>query len=404
MRTKPNLRPWAAALALCLSAAVLTACGDEDKAPRESLPDGPAVSGDPYLIGNLMEIETPFGTYPPSYQGTVRAWQDWTNASGGINGRPVEVISVDTQADAAKSLSAAKRLVEEEGVIAFAGLVNPTSETAYEDYLADAGIPVVGSAYSTIADKNPNWFQTAPASYEVAGYSRALAAKEAGVTRYGLMYCTEVPACKVDIDEQTAAADALGSPEVVTTLSAQIAAPNFTSACVKMKSEDVDGIYFSASVEGIARAAVDCARQQIKAVHVMGESGPALLETSQVWENGAAGADMSMPYWAEVPESEEYRKAMNAAGFDELSAASAQVWGAFEVLKAALEQVPDEADSPATVKKGLYALPDGYKADMAVPVHFKEGQVSIADCFYLWKIEDGKYSLSHGDEPTCMAS
>jgi branched-chain amino acid transport system substrate-binding protein len=359
-------------------------------------------SGEPYVIGNLMEIQTPFGTYPASYQGTVKAWEAWTNDHGGINGRPVKVISIDDQADAAKSLAAAKKLVEDDKVIALAGLANPSSESAYEDYLTKAGVPVVGSAYSTIAAKNPNWFQTGVSSYDVTGYSRALAAKDAGIKNYGLMYCTEVPACKVDVDTQKAAAQKLGGPNIAVTLSAAIASPNFTAQCLQLKGKKVDAYYFSSAISGIAHAAVDCARQGLKAMHVMGESAPEFLKTKQVWENGAVGADMSVPFWADLPESADYHAAMKAQGITELSAASAQVWAAFEVLKAALEKVPDDPATPATVKKGLYLLPDGFKPDMGIPVHYKEGQASVVKCFYMWKINNGKYELSHGSEATCM--
>jgi branched-chain amino acid transport system substrate-binding protein len=361
-----------------------------------------APSGDPYVIGNLLEIETPFATYPPSYKDTPIAFEKWVNANGGINGRPLKVVQIDDHADAGKSLAAAQQLVEQDKVIAFAGNNNVSTESAYEQYISDAGVPVVGSAYSSIAAENPNWFQTGAGSYVIAGYSRALAAKEAGVTRYGIMYCTEVPACKLDYSNQEDATKKIGGITVVKTIPAAIASPNFTAPCVQMKNEGIEGLYFSSSVEGIARAAVDCARQGLEVVHVMGESGPQLLQTKEVWEHGAAGADMSLPYWAEVPGTANYHAAMKQYfPDDELTAASAQEWAAFEVLKAALEKVPNDPPSKETVKKGLYALPDGFKSDMSLPVHYAEGKPSVVNCFYLWQIKDGKYELTKGTDFQC---
>ncbi len=348
-----------------------------------------------------MEIQTPFGTYPANYQGTATAWEMWTNSHGGINGHPVKVVALDDQADAAKSLADAQQLVQQDKVIALAGLVNPSTESAYVDYISKAGIPVVGSAYTSVVG-NPDWFITAPASYSITGYSRALAAKQAGVKNYGILYCTEVPACKLDMSTQVASATALGAPTIAITLPAAIASPNFTAACVQLKQKNVDGIYFSSSVAGIAHAAVDCSRQGIKAIHIMGESGPELLKTNQVWQNGAAGADMSMPYWADVPQTADYHAAMNAwkPGTD-LSAASAQVWASFQILKAALEKVPNDPMTPATVTKGLYMLPAGYHSDMSVPVTYVQGQPAVAKCFVMWDIKNGAYELTHGTDFTC---
>jgi branched-chain amino acid transport system substrate-binding protein len=386
----------------------LAACSSSGSTPTAtgttpaSTPTGSAAAGQPYVVGNILEVQTSFVTYPASYADTPIAFEKWVNANGGINGHQLKIISVDDHADAAKSLAAAQKLVNQDHVIAIAGIVNPTTETAYQKFLASSGVPVVGDAYSSVAPKEPTYFQTGPGSYNVTGYSRALAAKTAGVTKYGLMYCTEVPDCKLDYSTQVTATHTLGGIAVAKTIPAAIASPNFTTPCVQMKSAGVNGIYFSSSVEGIARAAVDCARQGLKVVHVMGESGPQLLATKQVWQNGAAGADMSLPYWANVPGTQNYHAAMQQYfPKDQLTAASAQEWAAFEVLKAALEKVPNDPMTPDTVKKGLYALPDGFHTDMSVPVHFKQGQPSVSDCFYLWDIKNGQYELTKGATLGC---
>lgn len=362
----------------------------------------PALKGAPYLIGNILEVQTPFITYPASYSDTPTAFEEWTNAHGGINGHPIKIISIDDHADAAKSLAAAQQLINADHVIALAGLANPSTESAYEQFVSRSGVPVVGSAYSQIAATNPDWFQTAPGSYTITGWSRALAAKDAGVTRYGIMYCTEVPACKLDYSTQITAANQMGGISVVKTIPAAIASPNFTTPCIQMRAAGINGLYFSSSVEGIARAAVDCVRQGLHVIHVMGESGPQLLQTPQVWKYGAAGADMSLPYWANVPQAQNYHNAMQQYfPKDELTAASAQEWASFEILQAALEKVPNDPMTPATVKKGLYLLPDGFHSGMSVPVHYKQGRLSVVKCFYLWDIKNGKYELTKGTSYQC---
>jgi branched-chain amino acid transport system substrate-binding protein len=414
-------RPWyrVAALTAAMLAAV-TACSSSKEAdsgtttgsaPTSAVNSPAATTGGsataaskaPYLVGNILEVQTSFITYPASYKDTPIAFEKWVNDNGGINGHQLKVTSIDDHADAGKSLAAAQQLIEQDKVIALVGLANPSTESAYVDYVQKSGVPVIGSAYSSIAPTKTDWFQTAAGSYDIAGYSRALAAKTAGVTKYGIMYCTEVPACKLDYSTQQTSAKALGGISVVKTIPAAIAAPNYTAPCIQMKSAGINGLYYSASVESIARAAVDCSRQGLKVVHVMGESGPQLLDTKQVWQNGASGADMSLPYWAKVAGSKNYDDAMKKYfPKDELTAASAQEWASFEVLKAALEKVPNDPATAATVKKGLYALPDGFHTDMSVPLHYAVGKPSVVKCFYLWNIDSsGKYQLTKGTKYQC---
>jgi branched-chain amino acid transport system substrate-binding protein len=361
-----------------------------------------AAKGAPYVVGNLLEVHTPFITYPSSYSDTPIAFQNWVNAHGGINGHPLKVISLDDHADAATSLADAKQLINVDHVIALVGLANPTTEAAYEQFVAQSGVPVVGSAYSQIAAQNPDWFQTAPGSYTITGYSRVLAAKDGGVTKYGIMYCTEVPACKLDYSTQVAWAPKEGGISVVKTIPAAIASPNYTTPCIQMRAAGVNGIYYSASTESVARAAVDCTKQGLHVVHVMGESGPQYLQTAQVWQSGASGADMSMPYWADVPQTQDFHQAMTQYfPKDELAAAPAQEWTSFQVLQAALEKVPGDPMTPATVKKGLYLLPQGFHTSMSGPLYYKLGQPSVAKCFFLWDIKNGKYGLTKGTNYQC---
>ena len=63
--------------------------------------------------------------------------------------------------------------------------------------------------------------------------------------------------------------------------------------------------------------------------------------------------------------------------------------------------MPTDPPSAATVLKGLYLLPDGFHTDMSLPVHYKQGQPSVVNCFYLWGIKDGKYELSKGTDFQC---
>jgi branched-chain amino acid transport system substrate-binding protein len=392
------------AFAVTASVATLLAGCASDSGGGDAAPPGNAsVSGEPYRIGNLTHQNTTFAQLPKANIETQVAWEKWTNAHGGINGHPVDLTTYDTQSDNAKGVVFAKRLVEDDNVIALAGDNDPTSEPAYQDYLTQQGIPVVGSAHSTAAYENPNWFPTAATDYAVLSPSVVDAAVAAGVKNYGLIYCTESPLCKSDVDAQATAAAAKGL-NVAANFSASLAAPNYTAECVKLKEANVDGVYFSATAAAIAKLATDCKRQGMSLRYFFLEPSPDIQQTPAIYENGAYGISVAMPYWADVAANQDFLDAMDQYAPDaDPTSDGAQIWAGLEVLKAALEKVPNDPMTPETVKKGLYALgADFDTGGLTVPLTYTDGQPTHVNCVFQWTLgTDGQYELSNDGKPSC---
>ena len=125
-------RTAAAVLALiaCLAVAGLSACGSSDDSSGSTgtaaatstagSSTTKAASGEPIKIGTITSIAG-FGGIFESYLTALKAEVDYTNAHGGINGRPIELTAIDDAADPAKNAQAARKLVAEDKVIALAG-------------------------------------------------------------------------------------------------------------------------------------------------------------------------------------------------------------------------------------------------------------------------------------------
>lgn len=64
------------------------------------------------------------------------------NAAGGVNGRPIETVSIDSMCDDTKAVTAIKKLIEEEKVLAILGLACSTHVTAANPIIAQPGVPV----------------------------------------------------------------------------------------------------------------------------------------------------------------------------------------------------------------------------------------------------------------------
>jgi len=99
------------------AALILTGCASADTETNGG--DNPSESLEPIKVGAVSSITgpVPFGEIPAA----AGAVFDRVNAEGGINGRMIEFISEDDGSDPAVASQAARRLVEEEGVVALAG-------------------------------------------------------------------------------------------------------------------------------------------------------------------------------------------------------------------------------------------------------------------------------------------
>jgi branched-chain amino acid transport system substrate-binding protein len=88
---------------------------------------------------------------------------DNINATGGINGRKVQLVIYDTQGDATKAVQAANRLIKEDKVVAIIGPSTTGGTRAIIPIVENAGIPLIScAAGSKITDPPKKWvFKTA---------------------------------------------------------------------------------------------------------------------------------------------------------------------------------------------------------------------------------------------------
>jgi branched-chain amino acid transport system substrate-binding protein len=80
---------------------------------------------------------------------------DATNASGGINGRQIELVIADDQTKEAKALSEVKRMIEDKDIMAIVGGASSPISLAMVPAIEEAGISYIsfGGSSSIIADK-----------------------------------------------------------------------------------------------------------------------------------------------------------------------------------------------------------------------------------------------------------
>ena len=107
-----------------------------------------AVQAEDIPIGGLLETSGFLASLgKPGLEGALLA-VDQVNAAGGIKGKKVKFININTESDNTKAVSATKRLVEQYKVVGIIGAMNSGSSYAIISTVQRIGIPVIANGGS----------------------------------------------------------------------------------------------------------------------------------------------------------------------------------------------------------------------------------------------------------------
>jgi branched-chain amino acid transport system substrate-binding protein len=101
---------------------------------------GPGVTDTEIKIGQTMPYSGPASGYA-SVGITEQAYYKMINEQGGVNGRKINLISLDDGYSPPKTVEQTRRLVESEQVLAIVGALGTAANTAIHKYLNDRKVP-----------------------------------------------------------------------------------------------------------------------------------------------------------------------------------------------------------------------------------------------------------------------
>lgn len=114
-------------------------------------PEAADASAEPIVIGMINQEDTPLGSFP-EIRRAVEAGVEFVNTElGGVDGRPLELVTCITSFDAEQSASCAQQMVQEE-VVALVGGLDVTSNGAVP-VLAQNGIPSAGGIPANLVEQ-----------------------------------------------------------------------------------------------------------------------------------------------------------------------------------------------------------------------------------------------------------
>ena len=102
------------------------------------------VTADKVVIGQCAALEGPASKLGTGVQAGLKAAFAKVNAAGGVNGRQLELISVNDSYEPDMAIEGTLKLVEEDGVFVLAGYVGTPTAKAVLPIVQDMNVPLVG--------------------------------------------------------------------------------------------------------------------------------------------------------------------------------------------------------------------------------------------------------------------
>lgn len=99
-----------------------------------------------YKVGALLSVTGPAAWLGTPERNTVRMIEEKINEAGGINGHPLEVIIEDTVGDATRTVTAAKKLISKDEVLAIVGPSRSGTTMAVIPIVEEAEVPLISCA------------------------------------------------------------------------------------------------------------------------------------------------------------------------------------------------------------------------------------------------------------------
>jgi branched-chain amino acid transport system substrate-binding protein len=353
--------------------------------------------GTPIKVGFICSCSGlgAFGGYDALAEDVYLAWADAVNASGGINGHRVQVITEDDASNPSTADSVAQTLIADH-VVAIADM--SLNDAAFAPVVEAAKIPVVGvfTAGATF-DTNPDFYPQGTTDNSIFPAIVATT-KTAGATNISNFYCAEESTCAMGAPLVTAAGKQAGVPDVYNE-AISFAAPNYTAPCVAADQKHVAALFIADIPAVIMKVASDCAVQDFKPIYVIdGETFSMDLAAAPTLKQNLWAMFTDLPFYANTPAVRAFDAAMdryypgkreNASVLDE-DAFMAWISGKLlqDAIKAGSLTVHD-TPSASEVKKGLTSLKGDTVGGLTPPLTFAAGKTHHIDCWFEGRVQNG---------------
>jgi branched-chain amino acid transport system substrate-binding protein len=377
-----------------LASLLLTACAGAGGQPGTSEPIKVGAIHD--LTGATADVGTP-------YADGLKAYVEWRNANGGINGRPIELISADYayQVDRAEQLYTQ---YAQEGVVAFQGWGTGDTE-ALRSKIASDKIPFMSASYSA----NLLDMEQAPYNFLIGtSYSdQALIALtwaledwqskgNEGAPNVVLVHHdspfgqSPVPDAQAFAEKNGMGFTAIAMPGGVTDYVAELAqmqqfGANY--AIVHTVSSPAAVLLKDAQSQGL--------KDEIQFINLNWCADEIFVELAGDAAEGVVGAIPFTPPSSPVPGHEDPDQWLqeNGSSLEEKGLHFSQGWWTMAVMSEGIKRVLDNGQEVTgeNIKAGLEAIQDFETGGVTAPISFSSTSHKGNEALRLYQVRDGKW-------------
>jgi len=144
-----------------------------------------------YKVGALFAVTGPAAWLGTPERNTAKMIEEEVNAGGGINGHPLEIIIEDTVGDATRTVTAAKKLITKDEVLAIVGPSRSGTTMAVIPIVEEAEMPLIScAAAETIVVPVKRWVFKTPQKDSDAAVKIYEHMKEQGISKIAIITAT----------------------------------------------------------------------------------------------------------------------------------------------------------------------------------------------------------------------
>ena len=393
----------------CSSSSKPSSVGSTSSTSAAGTPTGAQAAGAPIKVGVICSCSGAFAGSTAPAEETYKAWANSVNASGGISGHAIQLITEDDAANPGTSISDMQTLISDhvDAIADFSLVDEPWAST-----VESAKIPVVGGDITETPFYNNSDFYSEGETEDALTDAFISVAKQAGATKLAYMYCTEAAACSEEASTIATSAQKAGVP-VVYKASISATAPNYTAQCVAADQSHAQAVMNGDVDPVFERVASDCSKQNYDPVYISsGESfDPSMLTTVGI-KSSSWYESNDLPFTqTDNPQIQAMDAAVNKyypglvnKPVSWTGGTATEPWAAGLLLEDAVKGgglTSSDTPSSAEIVQGLASLKGDTLSGLAPPLTFAAGKAHPVDCWFTYRVQNGAVSLTNGGKLTC---
>ncbi len=368
-----------------------------------------AAKGTPVKVGYICSCTGTQASATVPNEMAYKAWAAATNAAGGLNGHPIQLIVDDDQTNSANAISDVQALIQDH-VVAIAEI--SSVDTTWASYVDKAHVPVIGTTVSSVPFyQDPNFFSPGTTTNATPG-SEIEAAKRAGAKNFANLYCAESPICASTVPVLKADSTKQGVPDVYEA-SITASQPNYSAVCLAAKQAGAQALLIAHAAQVVERVTADCARQGYTPIEISSDGAVAqTFATSPGLSNNLLAVQPDVPWFSSSKLLNPMRNAFEKYQPGLLTnpnygEESVEAWVAGELLAAAAKGghfggTNGKNPTSQQIYDGLYAMKNNTLGGLAPPLTFTKGKSHPVNCWFWMATKDSKFTTPYGLTTSCL--